>query len=432
LSYKILIITMEYPPVSLGGAATVPQYQAEGLAELGYDTHVMFDDRIPGINQPGISKQIRRAQPQPQKEHLTLHPVQSSWPFSLDLYSGYATGLNPSASKLLKSLISEINPDIFHFHNYCLLGDHLINIASRTGKPVFISVHDFWPICPAMVYLDSSGSLCHHSIYHSRLKCFLCCLRQKKPFLSRLFSNGHYYQKKVSRFIVSNDYLRELMVSKGFPLSMIEKVSYALDNAAFTDLPDKKSVAEFRQIHNLTGKTVILYTGKLHKTKGIHVLIDAFKIVQAQNPDLSLVLVGDGIERQYLEKRALTERDIHFLGKLPQHELLCAYETCDIFVMPPLYPEFFSISSHEAMLCKKPVVATNYAALPEFIVAGENGLLFERGDVAGLADALRRLVSDEKLRAKLGQRGYDMARQFTVEKHVSHLLRIYENASRGI
>jgi glycosyltransferase involved in cell wall biosynthesis len=423
---------MEYPPVSLGGAATVPQYQAEGLAELGYDTHVIFDDRIPGINQPGASKQIRREQPQQPKEHLTLHPVKSSWPCHIDLYSGHTLGLNPSASKLLQSLILEIGPDIFHFHNYCLLGDHLIDIASRTGKPVFVSVHDFWPICPAMAYLDSSGNLCHHSIYQSRLKCFFCCLRQRKPFLSRLFSNGHYYQKRVSRFIVSNDYLRKLLVSKGFPLSMIEKVSYALDNAAFTDLPDEKSVAEFRQIHNLTGKTTVLYTGKLHQTKGIHILIDAFKIVRRQNPDLVLVLVGDGIDRQYLEKRASSESDIHFLGKLPQPELLRAYEACDIFVMPPLYPEFFSISSHEAMLCKKPVIATNYAALPEFIVAGENGLLFERGDVTGLAHALSKLAADEKLRARLGQRGYEMARQFTVEKHVSHLLRIYEKASRGI
>ena len=63
---KILIITMEYPPVSLGGAATVVQYHAEGLARLGLDTHVVFDDHIPRINQPGVAKQISREQPQQQ------------------------------------------------------------------------------------------------------------------------------------------------------------------------------------------------------------------------------------------------------------------------------------------------------------------------------------------------------------------------------
>ena len=423
---------MEYPPVSLGGAATVAQYHAEGLARLGLETHVVFDDRIPQINQPRVAKQMPREHSQQQIEHLTLHPIKSSWPFNIDIHSGYAIGFNPSASKLLKSLISEIDPDIYHFHNYCLLGDHLLDIASKTGKPVFVSVHDFWPICPAMAYLDSSGNLCLDSIYQSRLRCFLCCLRQRKPILSRLVKDIDFYIKRVTKFVVSNEYLKELLISKGFPPSVIEKVPYALDTTAFSKSPSEKSASELRQIHGLGGKNVILYTGKLHRTKGIHILVEAFKSAHEQTPNLALVIVGDGVDRQHLEERAAGENDIHFLGKLSRHELLCAYELCDIFVMPSLYPEFFSISSHEAMLCKKPVIATNHAALPEFIVEGENGLLFERGDVEGLASALRKLSTDKRLRARLGQRGYEMACQFTVEKHISNLLRIYENTSRGI
>ena len=398
---------------------------------MGVDTHVIFDDRISRFNQPSIIKQVDRGDAQQQTEHITLHPVKSGWPFNLDLYSGYAFGFNPSASKLLKEIVSKVEPDVYHFHNYCLLGDHLLDIASKTGKPVFVSVHDFWPICPAMAYLDYSGNLCPDSIYQSQLRCFLCCLRQRKLIMSRLVKGRDFYTRRITKFIVSNEYLKELLIVKGFPPSMIEKVPYPVDTTIFSESPAEQSVSKFKQIHGLGGKNVILYTGKLHKMKGVHVLIDAFKDAHAQNTNLALVIVGDGVDLQRLEERAAGEEDIHFLGKLSQHELLCAYEACDIFAMPSLYPEFFSISSHEAMLRKKPVIATNYAALPEFIVDGENGLLFERGDVAGLAGAIKKLVADKGLRAKLGQRGYEMARKFILEKHISNLLQIYEDVSRG-
>jgi glycosyltransferase involved in cell wall biosynthesis/O-antigen/teichoic acid export membrane protein len=179
----------------------------------------------------------------------------------------------------------------------------------------------------------------------------------------------------------------------------------------------------------------IVFVGRISPEKGLHVLIQAFGQVAAEYPEVSLDLVGpdeindpslvvsltdDPLVNQLLPwyssvayRAALDHlltpeiRDrVRFLGNFTHSEgLASAYRSGDICVIPSVWEEPFGIPVVEAMACGVPVIATRGGAFPEIIEHGKTGLLVERGNVDDLAAALRRLLSDGKLRIDLGKAG---------------------------
>ena len=73
----------------------------------------------------------------------------------------------------------------------------------------------------------------------------------------------------------------------------------------------------------------------------------------------------------------------------------------DVLVVPSLWYEAFGLTLREAFLAGVPVVTANHGAMAEVVEDGRSGLLFEAGDAASLADALRRLADDPELRVRL-------------------------------
>jgi len=79
----------------------------------------------------------------------------------------------------------------------------------------------------------------------------------------------------------------------------------------------------------------------------------------------------------------------------------------------PTRLEPFGIVYVEAMAHKMPIVATNVAAIPDFVTNGENGFLLELHDIEGLADALVKLLRDPELCRRMGERSYAVSRTYT-------------------
>lgn len=421
---RAVIISMQYPPHNIGGDATIAQYHAEGLAARGIETYAIFDDRI----HFKISKENHRIcnLKVERKEINNLHlcSIPPTFPPSLSLLSGYALGNNLDASLYLKSLIIKKSPDLFHFHDYYLLGDKLLDMAYRTKRKIYITTNDFWLFCPNVAYIDEKKNLCENSIYENSFRCLQCCLKQRKFPLIRIIRARDYYLDRLTKIIVSCNFMKKLLIEKGFPDTLIEKVSLPLETNMFSHM-DERKVKIFKENYKLGKKIVLLYAGSLHFKKGVHILIDAFKSINKRYPNVVLMIAGDGKDRDSLVRRADGNQRIIFLGKLPKDKLLLSYMACDIFVMPSIYPEFFSISAHEAMLVKKPVVTTDVGALPEFVIPMKNGLLVKPGDVKSLADALIHLINDQELRNRMGGEGNRMASRFTIENHINALLKVY-------
>ena len=113
--------------------------------------------------------------------------------------------------------------------------------------------------------------------------------------------------------------------------------------------------------------------------KGVKYLIETLNIIKNKNKNIRLFIVGDGEEREYLEKlvKELTLEDyVRFIGKIPNERVLEYMVASDIFILPSL-SEGFPVTFLEAMASGLPIITTNVRGLSEIIIDGENGFLVD-------------------------------------------------------
>ena len=174
--------------------------------------------------------------------------------------------------------------------------------------------------------------------------------------------------------------------------------------------------------------------GRLEKHKGFHHLIEAFRQVKEKYANAFLILVGKGSQRTTLETQVsgLGEiaSSIRFMGH--QTDIDPLLMSFDALVLPSKTKyETFGQSLIEAMAFYVPVIGSDVGGIPEIINHGENGLLVPPGDEASLAEALLKLINDDKLRRRLARAGRQSVEDFyrvdtmidRIEKYLSNLLR---------
>jgi glycosyltransferase involved in cell wall biosynthesis len=139
--------------------------------------------------------------------------------------------------------------------------------------------------------------------------------------------------------------------------------------------------------------------------KGVRYLIEAFAALLPRYPDLELLMVSKpqpaGETAQLVEKLDLGAQ-ITFVSGISTEELVQHYAEATLVVVPSVY-EGFGLPAGEAMACGVPVVSTVGGALPE--VVGDAGLLVPIRDSQALAEAISRLLDDDKLQAQLATEG---------------------------
>jgi glycosyltransferase involved in cell wall biosynthesis len=151
-------------------------------------------------------------------------------------------------------------------------------------------------------------------------------------------------------------------------------------------------------------------------------LIEAFRDVVSEVPDLSLVLTGrkrDGYESvmSAVEKYGLSKR-VNFLGYAEQDDLQSIYRLAIALVMPSLF-ESVSIPIYEAFQVGTPVAASNIHAIPEQV--GDAGVLFEPKSVSSIKDAILRLVRDPEGARLLGEKARARMLGMTPERYGAQL-----------
>ncbi|MBC7327226.1 glycosyltransferase [bacterium] len=178
----------------------------------------------------------------------------------------------------------------------------------------------------------------------------------------------------------------------------------------------------------------LINVGKFKKAKNHLLLIEAFSRAARINPNLRLILVGDGRLRKKAEKRVNElglEGKVSFLGWRSDIPKLLA--DCDIFVLSSDW-EGFGIVLIEAMSAGKPVIATRVGGVPEVVDEGETGILVPPRDPDALAGAILKLAEDGRLREEMGRKGREKAmREFHISKAIQNYDRLYrEMLGRGL
>jgi glycosyltransferase involved in cell wall biosynthesis len=171
---------------------------------------------------------------------------------------------------------------------------------------------------------------------------------------------------------------------------------------------------------------VIGIVGRIEPGKGIEPLLEAMPAVLARCPDAALLVIGDGPTRQESERLAAqlgVAAAVRFTGhRSDVPELLAAM---DVLAAPSTAEQGLGYSVLEAMCSGVPVVASRCGGPAECVVHGESGLLVPMADVPALVEALIRVLTDARLRQRLGQGARRRSALFSVAQHVDGLQTMY-------
>jgi glycosyltransferase involved in cell wall biosynthesis len=190
------------------------------------------------------------------------------------------------------------------------------------------------------------------------------------------------------------------------------KLLYPWQLRKYPCLHDKK-VAVFHDfvpvhvVHPENGEErFILIASHPWYTKGVDVLIRAFKSIAGQFPNYKLKLMGYYPDRESLNNLAAGCAQIEFLAPRPYDEALKVISSCSIYVLASRSESMGRVLV-EAMAARKPIIASAVGGVPHYITDNYNGLLFQSENVEELAAKLATLLGSQDLQDRLATRGYE-------------------------
>lgn len=289
-------------------------------------------------------------------------------------------------------------------------------IALMLGKPVVIEHHGFQAVCPnGQLLYEPAETPCPGYFMAKQYK---ECLRCNSK-LSRLTSlkmllltfPRRWLSQRVSVNIVPTTWLGSLL-----QLNRMKTIVHGM--------PPLDSVPESPVTPTIP---VFVFLGRLVSTKGVRILIEAASFLKAKNYEFEVRVIGDGPQRQELEKLARdfgVERELQFLGYVSDEQCHVTLQDITAVVMPSLGGEVFGLVAAENMQRGRLVIASNLGALSE--VLGDSGMTFVTGDAVDLARCMEKLIANphfaDEIRVRASGR---IAALFTQEKMVAAHEQIY-------
>ncbi len=236
------------------------------------------------------------------------------------------------------------------------------------------------------------------------------------------FPKGQFWlYKKAARIAAASSPVRDAIAAQCPALAERTRVfPNPIDTAVFRPGPPRRAGG---------GSKTLLYVGRVHPEKGVHLLVEAFRAIHPKRSNWRLRIVGPTAVAQGGGGVAYAERLANLAEGLPVEisepiydlaQLADCYRAADLFCYPSIAEqgESFGVAPLEAMACGVVPVVSALACFRDFINAGENGLVFDhRADrpTIGLSEQLLTATGDDALRATMATRAAQTARRFSYE-----------------
>lgn len=315
---------------------------------------------------------------------------------------------NFEAAQKLEQLLVEFAPDIAHLHvTYHQLSPSILWVLHRHRIPIVMTLHDYKAVSPnyslfvrGKIWFHASPwrAVIDRAVKDSYQKSLVCAF---ETWLHRLI--GSY--ALVGRFIAPSHFLIATYQKLGFPYP-IEHVSQPL--APFPTPPEPRSHGQY-----------FLFVGRIAPEKGVATLLRAF----AELPECQLVIAGSGPDESELRQTYQHLANVTWLGHVTGDALSQVFREAKALIIPSEWYENMPYALLEALGYGLPVIGSNLGGIPERLIEGQNGYLFEAGNVASLVAAIRRFqASDQALLAKYA---WESIQDLREEKYSAALTAIY-------
>lgn len=209
--------------------------------------------------------------------------------------------------------------------------------------------------------------------------------------------------KRADAVITISEYWKNHFLQKGY--KNVHKVYCGFDINEFNITPEE--VFEFKKKYKLEGKPII-YLGNCHKTKGV---IDSYNALR----ELDVYLVTSNERQAHVPTLNLN---------LDYRDYLKLLKASCLAVTMSQFKEGWSMTTHEAMLCKTPVIGSGKGGMKELLDGGKQTVC---QNFKELTQKVKYLLEHENERKKMGEDGYNFAKQFTSDKFEENWLNLIKN-----
>lgn len=322
----------------------------------------------------------------------------------------FATPLNRAVLRALKGPGGEPAFDALWVHGYATANSlHGMIAAKLLGIPVMLRAESW-----LRDRGRSAGKLIGKRLFFGVLESLIDAVLPIGAMNSEYWR--HYFDDRVPQFLVP----------------------YAVDNRYFSERARQAQDcrAELQKELNLEpSRPVVLFASKLQERKNCAQLLEAYaRLVSAMPaPTPYLVIVGDGEEREALERQAAATGldSIRFAGFRNQSELPRFFDLASVFVLPSRH-EPWGLIVNEAMNAARPVIVSNdVGCAPDLVQHGANGYVFPTGDIEALTEALKHLLASPDAAQEMGASAYARIQHWGFEEDIRGIRQALELLAPG-
>jgi glycosyltransferase involved in cell wall biosynthesis len=310
-------------------------------------------------------------------------------------------GLRWAAIGRIRSILSEIRPDVVHTHQIQALF-YLLPIRRRST--------------PILVHTEHNNQFRRFRSIREKLR-YLCMLASAGPRADRIFG-------------VSEDATQSVANAHVVPRRKLFTVPNGINLARFQTVHGDPALR--RSLAIPPDGFVFGTIGRLAEMKRPDILVTAFSFLSAELPRSHLLIVGDGPMMPDLRKQAAASKAadrIHFAGFQPNPELYLGL--LDVFVLTSRM-EGMPLAILEAAASGKPVIASRVGGVEEVSNNGRSVLLYDFNDMDALLAGLRRLASDREFREQLAKSGREhVLKTYSSERMARDYHAHYEELNLG-
>ena len=373
--------------LNMGGPALHVAYLTEGLAERGYDTTLVAGSLARGEDSMAFVAEARGVEVVKIDElHREISPFR-------DIVAVFR----------LARLIRAERPQILHTH------------TAKAGAIGRLAALVAGPDAPPIVVHTFHGHVLHGYFDPVRTQVF----RLLERFLARTSTALIAVSPQVRDDLVS------LHVAPAKKFTVV-RLGIELDERVAID---EEMRAEARRVMGIPPERFAVgWVGRMTGVKRTDDVVRAFAALRKRGVDACLCIVGDGPDREQVERRAHelgVIRDCLFLGY--QEDVARFFAVFDAFVLSSVN-EGTPVVAIEALAAGRPVVATRVGGVPDVVTDGVDGFLVEPGDIEALADRLERLALDPELRSAMGEAGRTrVLPRYAVSRLIDDIDRLYRS-----
>ena len=322
-----------------------------------------------------------------------------------------------------RRVLKSVRPDVVHFHNINVLSLSLVEAAKRLAFPSVMGIYDYWLFCPKSTLIDGKNRPCRES---QGAACVSCVdppsMRGLHSFFMR--RRGKIFGRSIAgvdAFAVLSRSSAAVLERCGIERERIFTIRQIFPYRSFDPVG-------FDGIERYS----ILLVGWVQHRKGAHVLIDAMPRIVREFPGARLDIVGELVERDYLERlRASIEShglagSVTIHGRVGEKRLQDLFRKAHVVAVAEQWENMSPVVLLEAMAKGKVIVAGRIGGIPEFLEDGVSGYLAAFDDPGDFAQKVVQVFGRADLGERLGAAARaEVERMFREETIVGEYLELY-------